>query len=46
MRNDIREEVILHLMNDAKPNSTLAKRYNCDYHTVKRYYNLSLEKVC
>ncbi|MBF0020940.1 hypothetical protein HAX41_12400 [Enterococcus faecalis] len=44
MRNDVREGVILHLMSDTKPNfAALAKRYNCDYRTVKRYYELGLE---
>ncbi len=44
MRNDVREGVILHLMSDTKPNfAALAKRYNCDYRTVKHYYELGLE---
>lgn len=44
MRNDVREGVILHLMSDTKPNfAALAKRYNCDYRKVKRYYDLGLE---
>lgn len=44
MRNDLRQGVILHLMSDTKHNfSALAKRYNCDYRKVKRYYELGLE---
>lgn len=44
MRNDVREGVILHLMSDTKPNfAALAKRYNCDYRIVKRYYDFGLE---
>lgn len=39
MRKDILESLSLHFMNDTKPNfSDLARRYNCDYRTVKRYY--------
>lgn len=39
MRKDILESLSLHFMNDTKPNfADLARRYNCDYRTVKRYY--------
>ncbi|USI66554.1 MULTISPECIES: IS21 family transposase [Lactococcus] len=41
MRKDILESLSLHFMNDTKPNfADLARRYNCDYRTVKRYYEL------
>ena len=44
MRNDVREGVILHFMSDTKPNfAASAKRFNCDYRTVNRYYELRLE---
>lgn len=41
MRKDILERLSLHFMNDTKPNfADFACRYNCDYRTVKRYYDL------
>lgn len=43
MRKDILEGVILHIMNETKPNySALAKQYNCDYRTVKRYFETGM----
>lgn len=45
MRKDILESVSLHLMNGTKPNyAALAKQYDCDYRTVKRYFELGQEK--
>lgn len=39
MRKDVLEGVLRHIMTDIQPNyATLAKQYNCDYRTVKRYY--------
>jgi hypothetical protein len=39
VRKDILESVQLHLMKNIKPNySTLAKQFDCDYRTVKRYF--------
>ncbi len=39
MRKDVLEGVLRHIMNDIQPNyAALAKQYNCDYRTVKRYY--------
>lgn len=39
MRKDILEGVLRHIMTDIQPNyAALAKQYNCDYRTVKRYY--------
>lgn len=44
MRKDILEGVILHIMSGTKPNfSVLARQFECDYRTVKRYYDLGLE---
>lgn len=44
MRRDILEGVILHIMSETKPNyAAIAKQFNCDYRTVKRYYELGLE---
>lgn len=44
MRNDVREGVSQHIMSTIKPNfSEMAKRYGCDYRTIKRYYDLGLE---
>jgi transposase len=44
MRKDILEGVQLHLMNHTKPNyAAMAKQYNCDYRTVKRYYEAGIE---
>lgn len=41
MRKDILESLSLHFMNDTKPKfADLARHYNCDYSTVKRYYKL------
>ncbi|SFL47957.1 hypothetical protein SAMN05216438_11210 [Lactococcus garvieae] len=50
MRKDILESLSLHFMNDTKPNfAALARCYNCDYRTVKHYYELgkvqTLEKA-
>lgn len=46
MRKDILESLTLHFMNDTKPNfAAPARRYNCDYRTVKRYYELGQEKT-
>ncbi|HAP8785506.1 TPA: IS21 family transposase [Enterococcus faecium] len=45
MRKDIYEGVLLHIMSETKPNySLLAKQFNCDYRTVKRYYEAGLKK--
>lgn len=39
MRKDVLEGVLRHIMNDIQPNyAALAKQNNCDYRTVKRYY--------
>ena len=39
MRKDILESVQLHLMKNIKPNySRLAQQFDCDYRTVKRYF--------
>ncbi|MFP7308962.1 IS21 family transposase, partial [Enterococcus faecalis] len=39
MRKDVLEGVLRHIMTDIQPNyAALAKQYNCDYRTVKRYY--------
>ncbi|SJX71878.1 Mobile element protein [Enterococcus faecium] len=39
MRKDVLEGVLRHIMNDIQPNyAAMAKQYNCDYRTVKRYY--------
>ncbi|MDR2834157.1 MAG: IS21 family transposase [Streptococcaceae bacterium] len=44
MRKDILEGVLLQIMNETKPNfAALAKQYNCDYRTVKRYYEAGIE---
>lgn len=44
MRRDILEGVYLHIMSETKPNfAALAKQFDCDYRTVKRYYDLGLE---
>lgn len=43
MRKDVLEGVLLHIMNEIHPNfAALAKQYNCDYRTVKRYYEAGL----
>lgn len=39
MRKDIKEEVHEYIMKEIKPNyAAMARRYNCDPRTVKRYY--------
>lgn len=44
MRKDVLEGVLRHIMSDIPPNyAALAKQYNCDYRTVKRYYEAGLE---
>src|SRR5574340_255154 len=46
MRKDILESITEHLMTVIKPNfADIARRYNCDYRTVKRYYDLGKEKT-
>lgn len=41
MRKDVLEKVLRHIMTDIQPNYVaLAKQYNCDYRTVKRYYEV------
>jgi transposase len=43
LRKDIYEGVLLHIMHEAKPNyALLAKQFDCDYRTVKRYYEAGL----
>ncbi|EAC4365899.1 transposase, partial [Listeria monocytogenes] len=43
MRKDVLEGVLLHIMNEIQPNfAALAKQYNCDYRTVKRYYDAGI----
>lgn len=43
MRKDVLEGVLLHIMNEIQPNfAALAKQYNCDYRTVKRYYDAGM----
>lgn len=43
MRTDIYEGVQLHLMANIKPNyAALAKQYQCDYRTVKRYFDAGI----
>lgn len=38
MRSDVREGVQIYIMSDIKPNFThLAKQFDCDPRTVKRY---------
>ncbi|BDP55407.1 TPA: IS21 family transposase [Enterococcus faecium] len=45
MRKDIYEGVLLNIMNETKPNyAALAKQFNCDYRTVKRYYEAGISK--
>lgn len=45
MRKDVLEGVILHIMSGTKPNfAVLARQFECDYRTVKRYYDLGLER--
>ncbi|MFB8532884.1 IS21 family transposase, partial [Enterococcus casseliflavus] len=39
MRKDIREGVMIYVINEIKPNyAALAKQYDCDYRTVKNAY--------
>lgn len=39
MRKDIREGVMIYVINEMKPNyAALAKQYECDYRTVKTAY--------
>ena len=39
MRKDIREGVMIYVINEIKPNyAALAKPYGCDYRTVKTAY--------
>ncbi|MBS7576935.1 MULTISPECIES: hypothetical protein [unclassified Enterococcus] len=43
MRKDVLEGVLLHILNEIQPNfAALAKQYNCDYRTVKRYYDAGM----
>lgn len=42
MRKDIYEEVFSFIMTHTKPNYCIAKQYNCDYRTVKRYYEAGI----
>lgn len=45
MRKDIYEGVLLHIMSETKPNyAALARQFNCDYRTVKRYYEAGISK--
>lgn len=45
MRKDILESITEHLMTGIKPNfADIARRYNCDYRTVKRYYDLGKKR--
>lgn len=45
MRKDIYEGVLLHIMSETKPNyKVLAGQFNCDYHTIKRYYGAGISK--
>lgn len=45
MRIDIYEGVFPFIMSHTKPNyAALAKQYNCDYRTVKRYYEAGISK--
>lgn len=43
LRKDIYEGVLPFIMTRTKPNyAALAKQYNCDYRTVKRYYEAGI----
>jgi transposase len=43
MRQDIKEEVHFYIMNDIQPNfAKLARQFNCDPRTAKRYYEMGL----
>lgn len=45
MRSDVREGVQIYIMSDIKPNFThLARQFECDPRTVKRYYENDLSK--
>lgn len=45
MRSDVREGVQIYIMSDIKPNFThLARQFECDPRTVKRYYENALPK--
>jgi len=45
MRKDIREGVMIYVINEIKPNyAALAKQYDCDYRTVKSAYEEAKEK--
>lgn len=45
MIKDIYEGVLLQIMSETKPNySLLVKQFNCDYRTVKHYYEAGLKK--
>ncbi|HAQ4564153.1 IS21 family transposase [Enterococcus faecium] len=45
MRKDIREGVMIYVINEIKPNyAALAKQYECDYRTVKSAYKEAKEK--
>ena len=45
MRKDIREGVMIYVINEIKPNyAALAKQYDCDYRTVKQAYEEAQNK--
>lgn len=45
MRPDVREGVQIYIMSDSNPNfNHLARQFECDPHTVKRYYENNLSK--
>lgn len=45
MRKDIREGMMIYVINEMKPNyAALAKQYECDYRTVKTAYEEAKEK--
>lgn len=44
MRKGVLEGVLQHIITDIQPNyAALAKQYNCDYRTVKRYYEADMK---
>ena len=46
MRKDIREGVMIYVINEIKPNyAALAKQYDCDYQTAKPAYEEAQDKV-
>lgn len=46
MRKDVLERILRHIMTNIQPNyAALAKLYNCDYRTVKRYYESGMKRV-